>query len=298
MAPYDLLLALLANTAWAFNFIAGKAGVAHFTPLLFTALRFAILLLVTLPLLRWVPGQMSSVLQVSVILGVLHFSLIFTGLAASGDVSSVAIATQLYVPFSALLAAVFLKEAIGWRRLSGIAIAFAGVVVIGFDPSVFQHLDALALITAASMAMAVATILMRQIKGVGVVTLQAWIALIATPCQVILSLLLERGQWAALQSATWLDFAAPAYSAIGASLVGHGIVYYLLGRYPVSVTAPFMLLTPVLAVGFGVTLWGDVLTWKLAVGGLLTLGGVGIITVGAPQTQPETVMLKREPVNP
>jgi O-acetylserine/cysteine efflux transporter len=52
----DLLLALLANIAWAFNFIAGKAGVTHFPPLLFTVLRFAILLLVTAPFLRWVPG--------------------------------------------------------------------------------------------------------------------------------------------------------------------------------------------------------------------------------------------------
>ena len=53
MKPGDLLLALLANTAWAFNFIAGKAGVTHFQPFLFTALRFAVLLLVLLPFLRW-----------------------------------------------------------------------------------------------------------------------------------------------------------------------------------------------------------------------------------------------------
>ena len=42
MQPGDLLLALLANTAWAFNFIAGKAGVSHFQPFLFTSLRFAV----------------------------------------------------------------------------------------------------------------------------------------------------------------------------------------------------------------------------------------------------------------
>ncbi len=282
MAISDLLLALLANIAWAFNFIAGKAGVTHFPPLLFTVLRFAVLLLVTLPFLRWVPGQMKGVLQISLVLGVLHFGLIFAGLAASGDVASVAIATQLYVPFSAVLAVVFLKETLGWQRLLGISLAFAGVLVIGFDPIVFAHLDALALITAASMAMAVATILMRQTRGVGVINLQGWIALIATPCLLVLSLLFEHGQWAAIKSASWLNFSAPAYSAVGASLTGHGIVYYLLGRYPVSVTAPVMLLTPLLAIVFGVTLWGDVLTWKLMLGGLLTIAGVGVITMWAP----------------
>ncbi len=284
MAPFDLLLALFANTAWAFNFIAGKAGVVQFPPLLFTTLRFAMLLLLAFPFLRWVPGQMRRVLQVSFILGVMHFGLIFAGLSASGDVSSVAIATQLYVPFSTLLAVVWLKETIGWRRILGVSVAFAGVVVIGFDPIVFNHFDALLLIVAAAIAMAVATILMRQIKGVGVFTLQAWIALVATPCLGTLSLLFEQGQWDALRTATWWDFGAPAYSAIGASLVGHGIVYYLLGRYPVGVTAPLMLLAPVLAIVFGVTLWGDALTWKLMLGGAMTLLGVGIITVRTSRT--------------
>lgn len=283
MAPYDLLLALLANMAWAFNFIAGKAGVEHFPPLLFTTLRFGLLLILLLPFLRWVPGQMRSVLQIGFILGVLHFGLIFAGLAASGDVSSIAILTQLYVPFSTLLAVLFLGETIGWRRIVGMVVAFLGVMVIGFDPIVFNHLDALFLIVGAALAMAVATLIMRGMKGVGVFTLQAWIALIATPNLWILSWLLEENQESVLLSATWLDFAAPAYSAIAASLVGHGIVYYLLGRYPVSVTTPFMLLTPVLAVVFGVTLWGDVLTWKLILGGIMTLLGVAIITLRMPK---------------
>lgn len=283
MSLPDSLLALLANMVWAFNFIAGKAGMQQFPPFLFTALRFAILLCLLLPFLRWIPGQMKAVFQVACVLGVLHFGLIFAGLNAGGDVSSIAIATQLYVPFSTLMAVVFLGERLGWRRILGIAVAFGGILLIGFDPIVFNHLDALFLIVGAALAMAVATIIMRRIKGVSVFVMQGWIALIATPCLGLLSLLFESGQWGALKSAEWLDYAAPAYTAVGGSLIGHGIVYYLLGRYPVSVTAPFMLLTPVLAVIFGVTLWGDTLTWKLVLGGLLTLTGVGVITVRRPR---------------
>ena len=127
--------------------------------------------------------------------------------------------------------------------------------------------------------MAVATIQMRQLRGVSVFTLQAWIALCATPTLALLSLLFEHGQWDALRTATGLELAAPVYSALGASLVGHGIVYYLLGRYPVSITTPLMLLAPVLAVAFSVLLWGDVLTWKLVLGGLMTLAGIAVISV-------------------
>ena len=121
MKPADLLLALLANTALAFNFIAGKAGVEHFPPLLFSALRFAILLLLLLPWLRWLPGKMRQVLEISFVLGVLHFSMNFIGLEASGDIASVAIAAQLYVPFSTLLAVVLAGRTAGspagrWHR--------------------------------------------------------------------------------------------------------------------------------------------------------------------------------------
>jgi len=281
--PGDLLLALLANAAWSVNFLAGKAGVEHFPPLLFSALRFTVLLLLLLPWLRWQPGKMRQVLQISGVLGVLHFSLIFIGLDASGDIASVAIAAQLYVPFSALLAVVWLGERLDRRRVAGITAAFAGVLVIGLDPTVFAHLDALAWIVGAALAMAVATILMRRLSGVGVFTLQAWIGAVATPSLLLMSLLLEQGQVEALHTAGWFDFALPVYSAIGASLVGHGIVYHLLTRYPVSLITPLLLLAPVLAVLLGVLFWGDQPTWKLLLGGLMTLIGVAIVTTKTPK---------------
>jgi O-acetylserine/cysteine efflux transporter len=277
--PSDLLLALLANAVWALNFLVGKAGVEHFPPLLFSMLRFAVLLLLLLPWLRWQSGKMRQVLQISVVLGVLHFSMIFIGLDASGDIASVAIAAQLYVPFSALLAVVWLGERLDRWRMAGIAAAFAGVMVIGFDPTVFAHLDALAWIVGSALAMAIATILMRRLSGVGVFTLQAWIGAVATPSLLLMSLLLEQGQAEALRTASGLDFALPVYSAMGASLVGHGIVYYLLTRYPVSLITPLLLLAPVLAVVLGVWVWGDQLTWKLLLGGAMTLAGVAIVTL-------------------
>lgn len=283
MKPGDLLLALLANAAWSVNFLAGKAGVEHFPPLLFSALRFTVLLLLLLPWLRWQPGKMRQVLQISGVLGVLHFSLIFIGLDASGDIASVAIAAQLYVPFSALLAVVWLGERLDRRRVAGITAAFAGVLVIGLDPTVFAHLDALAWIVGAALAMAVATILMRRLPGVGVFTLQAWIGAVATPSLLLMSLLLEQGQVEALHTAGWFDFALPVYSAIGASLVGHGIVYHLLTRYPVNLITPLLLLAPVLAVLLGVLFWGDQPTWKLLLGGLMTLIGVAIVTTKTPK---------------
>jgi len=272
------LLALLANLVWGFNFIAGKAGAATFHPLFFTSLRFIFLLLFMLPWLKPAPGYMKPMLRVAFLLGVMHFSMMFIGLNAGGNIASIAITTQLYVPFSAILAAFFLRERISPLQILAIATAFGGILIIGFDPVVFNHIDAMLWVTGAALVMASATILMRQCPNLGVFKLQAWIAAVATPSLLLLSFIFESGQLQIMANVSLVDFWTPIYSAIGASVIGHGIVYYLLGRYPVSIVTPLMLLAPVLASFFGVLFFGDEVGWKLIVGGGLTLLGVMLVS--------------------
>ncbi len=269
-----LLMIALANCAWGLNFIAGKIGTEVFQPLLFTALRFLFLFLLMLPWLKPAPGHMKPLLRVAFLLGVFHFGMIFMGLNAGGDIASLAVTTQLYVPFSAILASVFLREKISLFALISIALAFGGVVVIGFDPIVFNHFDAILWVAGAAFVMAVATILMRQCPNLGVLRLQAWIALVAFPSLLIFSLIFESGQMQILANVSIVDFWTPLYSAVGASIVGHGIIYYLLGRYPVSKVAPLLLPTPVIATFLGVLIFGDTLGWKMILGGSMTLLGV------------------------
>ncbi|MGB3225227.1 MAG: DMT family transporter [Desulforhopalus sp.] len=274
MTAIHLLMVVLVNSAWGVNFIAGKIGTEVFQPLLFTTLRFLFLLLLMLPWLKPAPGYMKPLLRVAFLLGVCHFGMVFIGLNAGGDIASIAITTQLYVPFSAILASLFLREKISLASILSIALAFGGVMVIGFDPVVFNHLDAILWVTGAAFVMAVATILMKQCPNLGVFRLQAWIALVASPSLLLLSLIFESGQVEILSNVNIIDFWSPLYSAIGASIVGHGIVYYLLGRYPVSIVTPLLLPTPIIATLLGVVVFGDFLGWKIIVGGIMTLLGV------------------------
>lgn len=277
----DLLLALLVNFAWGFNLIAGKIGADHFQPLFFTSLRFFFLLLLTLPWLKPAPGRMFPLLRVAFLMGVVHFGMMFIGLHAGGNIASVAITTQLYVPFAAILAALFLKERISLLKIVAICIALAGVMLIGFDPVVFKHLDAVIWVAGAAFALAVATIFMRRFPNLGVLRLQAWIALAGAPSLLLLSFIFESDQLHIFTSSHLFDFWTPFYSAAGASIIGHGIVYYLVGRYPVSLVTPSLLLAPILASLFGVLVFDDKLGWEIVVGGLLTL--FGIILVSAKQ---------------
>lgn len=274
MSEPHLLMIILANFAWGVNFIAGKIGAEIFQPLFFTALRFLFLLLLMLPWLKPAPGYMKPLLRVAFLLGVLHFGMIFIGLNAGGNIASIAITTQLYVPFSAILASLFLREKISPASIFSITLAFGGIMVIGFDPVVFNHLDAILWVTGAAFVMAVATILMRQCPNLGVFRLQAWIAVVALPSLLLLSSIFESGLVRILINVRFIDFWTPLYSAIGASIIGHGIVYYLLGRYPVSIVTPLLLPTPIIATLLGVITFGDHLGWKMIIGGSMTLLGV------------------------
>ena len=279
MSVIDFLLTLIVNLAWGFNFIAGKIGAEKFQPLFFTSLRFLFLLLITLPWLRPIKGYMFPLLRVAFLLGVIHFGMIFIGLNAGGNIASIAIATQLYVPFSAILAAVFLKERISAVRILAVSVAVGGVLVIGFDPIVFNHLDAIMWVSGAALAMAAATILMRQCPHLGVFRLQAWIALIAFPSLLVLSFLFEADHRQIISTVRLKDLWSPLYSAVAASIIGHGTVYYLVGRYPVTVVTPLLLMAPILASIFGVLCFGDQLGWRLIVGGIMTLVGILVVSI-------------------
>ncbi len=288
MKLLDLALVLLINLIWGLTFIAGKFGLREIPPVWFTGLRFVMLCVILAPALRIVPTQMPRILAVSVFCGALLFCLMYTALEMAADVSTVAVATQLTLPFAVILAVVMLRERISALRLGGIVAAFAGVIVIGFDPRVFSYVTAIVLVALASLSMALAQVLMRGLRDVGTFNLQAWVALVSAPALLSTSLMIESGQTAAMSEASLLAWGALTYTAIGSSLVGFAGMYYLLRRYPVSLVTPMFLLAPLFAIVAGVTLMGDVLTGRVMIGAAVTLAGVLVVTLAPAGKAPKS----------
>jgi O-acetylserine/cysteine efflux transporter len=278
MSPPHLALILFITLVWGFNYVAGKAGVTELPPILFTGLRFFLLSLILLPWLKLHRGQMLSIVIISLTMGGVHFAIFYMGLAAAHDVSTVAIAGQLGVPFATIMSIIFLNEKVHWKRWAGISTSFIGVMIIGFDPVVFQYLNGLILVILAALVGSLAMIYMRRLEGVGVFELQAWIALLSWPVLAPLSLLMESGHIDAMVNASWAGWGGVLYTVVGTSLIGHAGMYYLLQRYEVTQTAPLTLLSPVWGVVFGVTLLGDTITTRIILGGAMTLIGVAIVS--------------------
>ncbi len=280
VAPRDLALLLTINLAWGFNLVVSKYGVGHFPPVLFVALRFALLALVLAPFLRLHPGRMQPLLIAAAFSGGLQFALLFIGLDLSANVSQVAIATQLGVPFTTLLSVLLLGETIRWRRWLGIGLAFAGVAVIGFQPGLLENRAGLLLVVASALVGSLGLVAVKRLGGgLAPLELQAWFAWTGLPVLVVLTLMLENDQWAAIAGAGLLEWSTLLYTALVASLLGHTGFYWLVARYPVTSIAPLTILSPVFGVCFGVLLLGDELTPRIVVGGLLTLTGVAIVAM-------------------
>ena len=249
-------------------------------PFLFTALRFAFLAVALIPFLRRpAAGQWSRLVAVCLSVGVLHFGLSFTALKLAGDLSSPAIVMQSYVPIAALLGWVMLGERFGWRTSAAIALSFAGVLVLGFDPVVLDHPAAVLTMLVSAVFLAIGTVLMKPLKGLNVYSQQGWMALISVLPLLSLSLLLEPGAVSRLANVSTTGWAGVSYAAFVSSLLGHGLYYRLVQKYPVAQVTPWLLLTPVLAVGLGITVWGDKPGPRLLLGGAMVLGGVFIVAL-------------------
>ncbi|MDC0073246.1 DMT family transporter [Alphaproteobacteria bacterium] len=279
MSPFHFSLVLLINLAWGFNFLAAKTAMDYFPPFMVLLFRFFLLFIILIPFLKIPKEKIVSVSLLSFISGVIYFSLNFVGLKLAGELTSPAIATQLFIPVGAVLAFIFLKEKLNYNTILAIFIAFLGVLVLSFDKTVFDNLFSLLFISLSAIPMAVATILMRKLRGVNTFQLQAWTGLIAIFPYLLLTLIFEDNHWNLLLSAPIEPILSIIYSVIAASLIGHGLLYFLLTHYQVGIVNPMLLMSPVFASIFGVIFRGDSLSFLLIIGGAMTLFGVTIIAL-------------------
>jgi O-acetylserine/cysteine efflux transporter len=277
IAPRDLLLLLGITILWGLNLVISKVGVENLPPILFTTLRFAIMALVLAPFLRIYRGQIGALAVAGLLSGAVCFALMFVGLALAENVASVAIAGQLGVPFTTLLSVALLGEAVHWRRWTGIALSFAGVMVMGLDPRVFEYWPSLAFVIGSAFVGALGLIAVKRLQGVDPLAMQGWFALISLPLLAGLTLAIEQPTAQTVVQAPLVAWGAVLFSALGASVIAHTGFYYLVQRYPVTSVAPLTVLSPVLSVAFGIWWLGDTLTPRIALGGALTLIGVFII---------------------
>ena len=281
--PAHLFLLLFVQFLWGVNFAVVRIALQNFEPITFITMRFSLVALALLPFVGLpTRASLSRLIPLSITMGSMHFSLISIGMKQI-EAGTASIAVQLQVPFAAILAHYFLGERLGWRRLVGMAIAFGGVVLIAGEPRLSGSHYGLAAVIAASICWALANV---QIKALGesvdAVTLNGWIAMLASPQLLAIAWFMEGDAWGQVTSASWQGWVALGYQAGVVAIFSYWIWYAMMRRYPVNVVMPFTLLVPAIAVASGAWMLDEVVTWQMVVGGLLTMAGVAIVVIRRP----------------
>src|SRR3546814_2848155 len=88
---------------------------------------------------------MGTLLILGAMSGAIFYIPLNLALAVSDNAATIAIAGQLGAPFALILSIIFLGDRIGLPRLAGIVMAFAGVMLLAFDPAAVDNLPGLAL---------------------------------------------------------------------------------------------------------------------------------------------------------
>lgn len=275
----DLTVAAVMNLLWGMNIIAVKMAVMEIPPLTAAFLRQLIVLAVCLSWLRLVPGRMVPLLGLSVLTGAAFFLVINLSMAVATNVSALAIAGQLGVPFSMLLAVIFFGERIHKYRIAGVALSLLGVAILVFDPAVLREWPGIALTALGSLIWAGSSLIQRTLKGVPVLTIYAWIGLAGAVLLAPIAFFFEPDGMRGIPQIPLKSFGWVAFSAIGSTLIGHGSMSWLLQRHPVATVTPLTLAAPVLSVLFASWFFRTPLTPLMILGGIVALTGVAIITI-------------------
>ena len=277
MAFRDFLLLFAVCLVWGLNIVLSRWIIADVgvPPLFFAAVRFAGVALLLLPFLRPKPADLKMLFIIALLIGSVNFALLFMGLQ-NAEASAAAVTGQLGVPISTLMSMAFLGETIGWRRGLGIMLAFAGVVLIAVDPGSFGVSVGLLYIVASAFIGSAGGILMKRMKPVSGLQLQAWVGLFSFLPLFLISGLFESNQVERYLAGGWPVILASLFAIVGVSLL-----------------SPLTLMTPIWGVIFGIVLLNEPITARLVLGSVISLTGVFVIAVRQNSRMPEAAFGKK-----
>lgn len=281
MTPRDFSLLLLTCLLWAAHTIVSKIVVSgmEVPPLFYAAVRYGLVALVALPWLLPAPRPLWRIICVGILMGGGGFALFFLGIRTATP-SSAAIVGQLSLPLTVLLSVMILGEAVSPRRAAGVVLTLLGGIIVMWNPqNGFPLSSGLLLVLASALAGSLAAVMMKQIDGVRPLQFQAWVGAASVVPLMVLTVVFETNQYPIALAAGWPFVMAVLFSALIVSMLAHTIYYGLIRIYPANLIAPLIILSPLLTVVLGILITQDPFDLRMALGTIIALAGVMIITV-------------------
>ena len=283
------LLAAAVAVIWGVNFLAIHASLQQFPPFFLVALRFLLIAVPTVILVprpkvpvRWLVGYGLG-------FGVAQFTFLYWGMAAGMPTGLSSLVLQASAPFTLVLGALLLGERVRGRQWLGIAIAVAGMVLVGVSRAQASAVLPFLLVLAGGLGWAFGNLASRLAQPPNPLHLTLWMSVVVPVPMLALSLAVEGPERiAASVAGAFLPGATPAwvglaYTCVIGTAVGSGIWTWLMARHPAGVVAPFSLLVPVAGILTAGLVLGERPTWLELLGGAVVVAGV---LIGARRPRP------------
>lgn len=295
MPARDLALLLAMCLVWAVNNILSKYVMTlGAPPMFYAAARFAILAVTLIPLLLPAPRPIWRLLVAAFLLGAGNFGLMFIGLSLATP-SSVAIVSQVSLPFTVIFSVAMLGERIGLRRGVGIAMTFLGALLVMWSPQGLTFSVGLMFVVAAALMSSLGSVMTKQIVGIRPLAFQSWVGLTSLAPMAAFSAALEPHGAERAIHAGWPFLVALLFSAFIVSMFAHTTYVALLQRHEANLVAALNLLAPLMTIGLGVVLLNDPFGPRMALGGLLALAGVLVMILRPNQVMSLLMTLRSRP---
>jgi O-acetylserine/cysteine efflux transporter len=271
---------------WGLNNAAAKVATAELPPMMVGALRFGLALAFLFPFLKPPFPASRKLLAICLLSGPIHFGIIYIAFGMAKSLSPLVVATQLWIPFTALFAWKILGETMKPLAVAGLVVAFVGVAWMSLDPHGAADLPAIVLGVVASACWALATVFVRQTPGAKPLQVQALTAAVAAPVLLAMSFGFEDNVVERVKTAAPIAWACVAFAGVVSTIGASALLFWLVQRREAGRVTPYFLLTPLVSCTIGVVFMGDALSPQLVIGAAATMAGVALVALTAKKAAP------------
>lgn len=247
MTKSHQLLAFLVAFIWGTNFVFIKFGLDELPPFLFATIRFALVAIPLVFILKKPNVSWRLIIAYGVLIGFGQFGLLFYAMKSDISPGLASLVIQMQVFFSIIFSIFIFKEIVSSLQWLALLISFLGISLIAINVGGQSTLFGLALVLSAAISWALANMVVKQAGEVDIIAFLAYSSLFAVPILAAFSLYFEGWDLieTSLQSASMTSVYVVVWQTIGNTLIGYGLWNFLLSRYSASVVTPWALLVPV-----------------------------------------------------
>ncbi|MFT5258429.1 MAG: O-acetylserine/cysteine efflux transporter [Saprospiraceae bacterium] len=278
MSLIHQLTAMLVAFVWGTNFVLIKLGLADLPPFLFATLRFTLVAVPLVFILKRPPVPWKYLMAYGVLIGFGQFGLLFWSMQGHITPGLASLVIQIQVFFTILLAFWVFKEQLKLMQVGALLIGAMGLVIIMIYTDGETSSIGLMVVLLAALSWAAANIVVKQVGRVDILGFIAWSSLFAIPPLLLMSLYYEGPQAIAngLIDARWDTWLIVLWQTVGNTLIGYGLWNKLLEQYDAALVTPWALLVPVF--GLAASSWwlNEPLYWWKWLAAALILSGLVI----------------------